>query len=358
MSRSSLAATLLALALGACAHAKQDPDQLEPEVERQVVRTADGALVVLVHYAPTAAARAAPPVVLVHGIAANARHMDLDPQHSLARWLAAQGFDAWVLSMRGTGKQFVPDGTSLEAQEGTTIDTYAEQDLPAAFDYVRQHTHAPRVDVVAHSMGGLVTYAYLARGGTAINAAVTLGSPVRLRMGDKIEGFILKYGHGLGGAITVLPNEKLGKVNAKGIGTIDEGPLNLVAGNPPANTSYASFAKLLRVGSADTTGGVVRQFQRCIADDRFESADGSQDYLAQLGQVKVPTLVVAGKTDRIAHADGVKAAYEALGGEKRFFIAGEEAGFASDYGHADMIIGDDAPKELWPLIADWFDKHP
>jgi poly(3-hydroxyalkanoate) synthetase len=104
-------------------------------------------------------------------------------------------------------------------------------------------------------------------------------------------------------------------------------------------------------------GGVLRQLQRCIVDDKLESADGSIDYLAGLAQVKVPVLVVAGKADHLALAGGVKAGYLALGGEKRFFVAGVENGFARNYGHCDLAIGDRAPDELWPVLLSWFEQH-
>jgi poly(3-hydroxyalkanoate) synthetase len=74
--------------------------------------------------------------------------------------------------------------------------------------------------------------------------------------------------------------------------------------------------------------------------------------------VKTPLLVVAGKTDRIALADGVKAAYRAVGGDKKFLVAGVESGMAYDYNHMDMLVGERAPQELWPELLSWYEAHP
>ena len=295
-------------------------------------------------------------MLLCHGVAGNARHMDLDDQHSLARYLAARGFDAWVLSLRGTGQQFFPADSATQGapDDNTTIDTYASQDLPAAIAEVKKRTHAPRVSVIAHSMGGMVTYAHLAlTGGPDLASIVTLGSPGKLRLGAKAEKFIVENGSGIASKVLLVPNADIGRVAGKTEGVGARSAVDVLAGNPPENTSFESLGRLLRVGSADTPGGVVRQFQRCLAADSFVSADGATDYLPLLAKVKVPALVVAGKDDRIVLADGVKAGYEALGGEKELLVIGEESGARADYGHADLIIGDRAPTEVWAKVA-WF----
>jgi poly(3-hydroxyalkanoate) synthetase len=70
--------------------------------------------------------------------------------------------------------------------------------------------------------------------------------------------------------------------------------------------------------------------------------------------VTVPTLVIAGRADQIAPVDRVMAFYTSVGApERRLVIAGRTTGFAVDYGHLDLTLGDHAATEIFPLIAEW-----
>lgn len=110
---------------------------------RRLVRASSGAL----------------PIVLVHGLACNR-----------GNWL-------WFrrrLERRGL-QTFAMDYTPWFS----TIDLYAPQ-LAAAIDEVRAATGAEQVIVLGHSMGGLVTRAYLDRFGSAkVAHVITLGTPHR-----------------------------------------------------------------------------------------------------------------------------------------------------------------------------------
>jgi pimeloyl-ACP methyl ester carboxylesterase len=98
-----------------------------------------------------------PPVLMIHGYGCNSGYWS----HLIAR------LDALHISHTGV---------DLEPMFAA-IDTY----VPAVADAVarlRAATGAPRVTIVAHSMGGLVARAYLrAHGPGAIARVVTLGSP-------------------------------------------------------------------------------------------------------------------------------------------------------------------------------------
>jgi len=100
-----------------------------------------------------------PPVVLLHGYA----------QHSanflwLARRLRRDGWrHLYALA-------HVPVGGDIER---------SARRLGAALDRIRRATGAPRIDIVAHSMGGLVARAYIRGRGRAcgVGRLVTLGTP-------------------------------------------------------------------------------------------------------------------------------------------------------------------------------------
>ncbi|AVR96198.1 esterase/lipase family protein [Pseudoduganella armeniaca] len=107
-----------------------------------------------------AAGGAALPVLLIHGYGANGGYW-----HALRRLLRAQGISH--------------DAVDLEPVTGA-IDDYADQ-VEAGVRRLLAATGAARVVIVAHSMGGLVTRAWLRRHGAAAEARVarviTLGTP-------------------------------------------------------------------------------------------------------------------------------------------------------------------------------------
>jgi len=105
-----------------------------------------------------APARVDAPVLLVHGVLCNA-----GVWVRLARYLRVSGVD---------GVYSLSYGPPL-----ASIETFAEQ-LARKIDAILGATGARRVIVVAHSMGGLVTRAYLRRHGrTKIARVLTIGSP-------------------------------------------------------------------------------------------------------------------------------------------------------------------------------------
>jgi len=111
------------------------------------------------HFVPDPApAAVAVPVLLVHGVLCNA-----GVWARFARFLCRQGID---------GVYSLSYGPPL-----ASIETFAAQ-LAAKLDEIVAETNAPSVAIVAHSMGGLVTRAYLRRHGRAkIARVLTIGAP-------------------------------------------------------------------------------------------------------------------------------------------------------------------------------------
>ena len=77
------------------------------EDERHAARTADGWNLALYRYRPRGAPRPLP-VLCGHGMAGTHLIYDLHSDYSLARYLAGQGFDTWLVDLRGRGDSW-PD---------------------------------------------------------------------------------------------------------------------------------------------------------------------------------------------------------------------------------------------------------
>lgn len=346
-------AACASLLLSGCALARLYREPLPPEAEVLKARTDDGWDIALIHYKPQGE-QTGYPVLLCHGISANGRNMDLDAQHSLARWFAERGRESFAMSLRGNGDSDVAD-ESAGRSPAYTMDTYATQDIPAALRKVREVSGSQRIDYVGHSMGGIIGYIYLARGGQGMNAAVFLGSPTRFAWGRDLERFLRDAGGVLGPRLTTVDVPLLAKVTAPIHGDIRT-YADTVLYNPD-NVPAPLWKKFMSTGIGTISGAVLQQFTLWLEKDAMLSADGQVDYSAALKDVTTPVFAVAGKLDRIAAVASVKSGYDAVGGPKQFFIAGEQNGFVYDYGHMDLVIGDRASVELWPRIWDFLQAH-
>jgi len=311
------------------------------EVHR--IPTDDGAAIGLGRYLPRGHRRYREAVILCHGLGANRFNLDFDERYSLARYLARQGFDAWVMDLRGRGLA----GPCADS----TFDDEAEHDVTAALRAVRA-SGAPSTLWVGHSKGGMLAFAHLARHLDApIRAGVGLGSPGT---------FGLQHGlkHFLRGVAPLLK-----------LRTLPTGKLTSLAkfGPPPGpmtrymihleNADEDVVRRALANVPADIMGGVARQFARWIGTGSFDTADGSFDYRAQMKHIRTPFLLIAGAKDLLAPPAAVRVAQAALGGPVESVVASRAHGFLADYGHADLVLGRHAPEEIFPRVAQFLTAH-
>jgi len=344
-----VAAVLLA---SSCAATRFVP--MPPEAEAHRAKTDDGWEISLTRYRPRGTPQGLP-VVLVHGISANARNMDLDDQHSLARWLASQGREAWTMSVRGAG-----DSDGIDEAKGRkppiTFDAFWQRDLPAAIRLVREVTGAPAVDYIGHSMGGIIAYAYLAQGGREVNAAVTLGSPTRLDWGTGLETWLGSIAPKLVGADVMVPSALGAHAAAPFQSLVDDGPFQRFFYNPQSSTTQ-SWQRLMAYGTADVAGGVALQLLSMLDGGKFRTFDRQVDLKAAMASITTPVLVVAARLDRVALAPGVKDGYRALGGPKEWLVITRANGARGEYGHMDLVIGEHAAEEVWTPALRFLDRH-
>lgn len=344
---------MIGLALALLAGCSKEPAEAPPAhcalAERHDVVTADGAAVAL-HRHPAEG----PPVILVHGISSNRHCWDLDEQRSLATYLAAAGFDTWLLDLRGHGDS-TRDARGLEQRSGWSVDDYGRYDVPAAVAYVRARTGADKVAYVGHSMGGMVAAITLStqpETAASLSSVVAVGSPLDFSDPDPVIGAALQLASLTGPLLPVVQSS----IGADLQASIRKNPLPVDAILYNDIADPAVRADMYRSVVSPLSGGELEQFGQLKAGGAFRSADGQVDYLAALAQVEVPVMVIAGRADNVAPVDRVLPYYSALGGEKALVIAGRATGFAADYGHMDLALGDHAREEIFPLIRDWIDR--
>jgi pimeloyl-ACP methyl ester carboxylesterase len=315
--------------------------------ERLRATCADGWELALYHRAARPR-RFAEPVLLAHGLAANHLSFDLDPPHSIAQHLADAGFDVYSIEWRGTGGSSRPPPG--RRRYDFCVDHHIRLDAAAFIAQALAHSGAARAFWLGHSLGGLVGYgAAQEPHGAQLAGVLALGSPVFFRH-DPVVGAAVKLG-----PLLAWPFPLWGRTLSLGIapwlGWVAL-PYTDVVVNPRNITG-----RLQRQALAHVINGVGRSMLLQLRDwsrhDAFRSRDGV-DYRAGLTNLRLPVLVMAGARDRLATADSARAQFEQVGSpDKTLVVFGREHGDREDYGHGDLLFGERAPDEVYPLIRRW-----
>lgn len=325
--------------------------QERPYDEAHVLRAADGARVDVYRYRgsdPDGGCGGRLPVLLCHGIAANRYNLDLFDECSLARAVQQAGFDAWIVELRCGGRRRV-------AGHSWGFDELWSQDLDVAVRFVLSRSGAPRLHWVGYSMGGMLGYAFLQSDRASMVASfAAIASPATLAHGRRFSAWLRLSAltDWLGG----LPLERLGRSIALLGGAL---PARVVAplyhpDNRWPRGRRATLGNLL----ADIPRALMLQFRVWALGDGRIATRLVPDLLGGLAAVGTPSLLVAGAHDGVAPPSSVRAAHEAMRQDEReLVIVGRAEGFASDYGHADLVTGTHARAEVFPLVTGWLERQ-
>jgi pimeloyl-ACP methyl ester carboxylesterase len=123
--------------------------------------------------------------------------------------------------------------------------------------------------------------------------------------------------------------------------------------NVDTETSLDLFDKLV----TNEAPGIVLQFSEWVRTGEITSADRSYSYTENLGRVDVPTLFVCGASDLMAPAEVIAREMKHLGSQhKEQWVLSKRNGFSADYGHGDLLMGRNAPDEVYPRVCAWMDS--
>lgn len=288
-------------------------------------------------------------VLLVHGFAQNSASWHLSGR-SLRNFLAREGFEVFTLDLRGHG--------ASRALGGGAAASMVEhlEDLAHARQAV--HSLAGRsVSLVGHSMGGLLSVLSAAESPSALCGVAALVPPYRFARGSWfLRGFSgAAHAAGLLGTAFATDSSAPVPLPLRAVGTLLQGtrsvwdsprvPLPVRVWKP--GSFEPEVLRQLLAETFDHDGlGVLLEFARLGA--RGEALPGrlAKAYHHALERFEVPLLVVAGTADQLAPPSSVRPAFEEV-------AASEKAWAEFDAGHSDLLLGRQAPQELWPLLRSW-----
>jgi pimeloyl-ACP methyl ester carboxylesterase len=314
------------------------------------------------------------PVILCHGLGYNSKFWTIADKIDFARYLANQGFDVWLVSLRGSGASTKPGVTILKNLVRTRdreyrsasflpsrinwkVDDYILYDIPAALNYVVAETGKPKVLWVGHSLGGMIMMGYLSRfGDDKVQAVATIGSPLIIPQPPNriLQAFV--QNKTLFKAFLIV-NTRTGATSIAPFHRFVITPDEVLLWNKH-NVEPNIVSTVLTHVVEDIPAGVLDQVLSMVRSGQFMSYDKSFNYTEEIRKISIPLLLSCGKADNLAPPESVRYVYETVGSEdKTFMMFGTANGHREDYGHNDLILGKYAYKEVYPDITKWLKAH-
>jgi len=293
------------------------------------------------------------PVILCHGLGGNRSNWNLTEDLSVPIYLSEQGFDVYLVELRGSGLSSTPSVWN-DYSFNFSIDDHINYDAPALVNFVKDYTGSPQVHWVGHSMGSMVMYGYLQKfQNHGVRSLVGAGSPGIVIPATEV----VELGRRM--LIEFMESQTIG-IPAEFLiraGSAFAHPGWLSSMHTVWNYDNISPQVARRAAAhavEDLSPRVLGQFFRSADVGAFVSADGEYNYTEGLRKITVPTMLMAGVMDQLAPPGSLLEVYRRIQSpEKEFHLLGKAYGFSRDYGHVDMVMGKTAPAEVFPLIADW-----
>lgn len=326
---------------------------------RHRVATGDGWHIVLYEYSPRQVADASlPPIVLCHGAFSRFHIYDWGGGEGLAPYLAGLGRRVFAVELRGRGDSRArsPRGRKRQLQRGWTIDDLLTHDVPATLDFVTRHTGAGRVDWVGHSMGGMLMLAHLSQAeDPRVRRVVTVGSADFRFLGENDKAGSHEPRRGERRRVDLA---QLMSPITRRLSVIPARPFmrGLAVAAPLVPAKYKATA----YHAPNVERGVERRYLwhgfTSVSSRKFREFVRLPDPEG-LSRYRHPTLFIAGERDLLVPPRLVKRTFDGVASaDKRYLLFSEAEGHSADYGHGDLLIGKQAPEEVFPPIAEFLSE--
>lgn len=299
------------------------------------------------------------PLVLVPPLGVTTETFDLMPQRSLVRYMAAAGFNTYLVDW----------GKPQKKHAHLNLGDYSYDMLGAALEKIRRHSGSSDLSLMGWCMGGLLCLLHQGQvKDRRIRNIVTIASPIDLSSGSGVIGGVAGAGQALNSPAQLISNYTRIRLN-----TLDPARL----GTPPWMTTLA-FKLTDPLSSVTTYWDLLTR----LWDREFvESHSTTSDYLNNMlmypgGVIQDMAVKVLGENqlasgrvevgDKIADLCAITSNLLAFAGEKDqlvppaiaeqsvAIVASKDKEFRiAPGGHMGVILGSKAQNAVWAQSVEW-----
>jgi cholesterol oxidase len=303
------------------------------------------------------------PVILTHGVGVSSLifRMDTIPT-TLVEYLAAREFDVWLLDYR----------TSIELPSAvlqSTADDVARYDYPAAVAKVLELTGAKTVQMVVHCFGSVSFFMAMLKGLQGVRSAVcsqvathfVVPVPTELKVGLHIPEFLQKLGVESLNAYVDRYTDWKGRLYDSAMRFYPM-PFGEQCRNPVCHRitfMYSQVFDHLQLNAATHANlhemfGVanISAFEHLalmVRAGHLMTAAGINGYLPHLERLAIPIAFIHGGDNKCFLPQSTETTFNLLCETNGRNLYTRHV--IPHYGHADSILGKDAAKDVYPLIA-------
>lgn len=294
------------------------------------------------------------PVLLVHGLASNYRNMDFPLEDlSLSRYLSRQGFDCWIVDLRGSGLS----KKSRWAPYKWYFDDFVFQDLPAATDLILKKTGAKRLHWLGHSLGGVLAFPFanFYHRKKVLQSLITIASPVTTASRP---GYF-KITHRFDRILKLFPRLPYKTLSRMATRFVDL--LLGLEGNAlfsKDNMTREILITIMQHAVESVPSSLILQIHDWLKHNYFGSKDRKIDFRESMNHITMPMLMVCGAADSFTPLADIRLAFRKIPSKKKsLLVFGKSGGHEHDYGHIDLVLGKNSPKEVFPQLLNWLKEH-
>lgn len=266
-----------------------------------------------------------PPVFLLHGSIENGRIFYSESGKGFAPFLARAGFDVFIGDLRGHGK------SRPKISRRSTFGQYELicEDLPIFLKTIERIHKGEKLNLIAHSWGGVLLFSFLARNpayAKKINSIVCFATKRSINVFNLPKFFVINlYWHFFGSLLVKI------------------------FGFLPV--------KKIKFGEEDISKKLYREMSQWIkAGSRWVDPTDNFNYAEAIKNISLPaTLHVVGEKDAyLGNPRDVKVFLKESNPEKSdYILLNRNQDFKRAYGHIDILTHPKAGEDHFPFILKW-----
>ncbi len=305
------------------------------------------------------------PMIISHGISSNYNFFRTkNLKQSLVHALNKNGYDVWLLSFRAReGAEIASWFWGNNRYADYHLSHLAKYDIDLAISHVLEKTKKEKVIYAGHSLGGFIGFAILgAEKEKRIAQFISLAGPVTVGIASLHRTFIairfLKFFD------TFFPYLPFGHM--KGPGRIEKylpfrfDLLNtaIKTGGELINMTGPERARLFEYAISNDSTNLWKELDTATYTGEIYDEHHIINYTKAAKHIQVPTLIVIPKLDGIVLPEMIRYGYDQINSkDKTLFLVSKATGSTTDYGHLDLVTGDNTHKDVYPTIIRWLNKR-